>query len=90
MGGVAGDAGRVGPDIEAAVAAGEVHALLCAVAERTGDMSLLRDDLAPDQAQLLTPGWGLGPEQIAEARELAAAALAAHRRGGGARSPLDP
>ena len=52
MGGVAGDAGARRPDIEAAVAAGEVHALLCAVAEHTGDLSLLRDDLAPDQAQL--------------------------------------
>jgi 4-hydroxyacetophenone monooxygenase len=83
MGGVAGGAGARRPDIETAVAAGEVHALLCAAAERTGDLSLLRDDLAPDQAQLLTPGWGLGPEQIAEARSLAAEALAAHEEASG-------
>ena len=62
------DDGYGRPDIEAAVAAAEVHPLLCAVAQRTGDLSLLRDDFAPDQAQLLTPGRGLGPEQEDEAR----------------------
>jgi 4-hydroxyacetophenone monooxygenase len=66
------------PDIEAAVAAAEVHPLLCAVAQRTGDLTLLRDEFAPDQTQLLTPGRGLGPEQEDEARRLAAAALVAH------------
>ena len=45
----------------------EVHPLLCAVAHLTGDFSLLRADLAPDQAQMLVPGRGLGPEQEAEA-----------------------
>jgi len=43
----------------------EVHPLLCAVAHLTGDFSLLRADLAPDQAQMLVPGRGLGPEQEA-------------------------
>ena len=62
-----------------ALAAAEVHPLLCAVAHLTGDLSLLRPDLAPDQLQLLVPGRGLGPEQEAEARELAAQALIAHR-----------
>jgi 4-hydroxyacetophenone monooxygenase len=88
MGGVVGGAGARRPDIETAVGAAEVHALLCAVAERTGDLSLLRDELAPDQAQLLTPGWGLSPEQIAEARALAADALAAHEDAGGPERPL--
>ncbi len=59
--------------------AAEVHPLLCAVAHLTGDFSLLREDLAPDQSQLLVPGRGLVPEQEAQARTLAARALA--RRG---------
>ena len=45
----------------AACAAADVHPLLCAVAHRTGDLSLLREEFAPDQAQLLVPGCGLGP-----------------------------
>jgi 4-hydroxyacetophenone monooxygenase len=63
---------------EAALAMAEVHPLLCAVAHRTGDLSLLRDDFAPDQTQLLVPGRGLGPEQEAEARRLAGEALQAY------------
>lgn len=70
------------PDLEAAVAAADVHPLLCAVAERTGDLSLLREEFAPDQTQLLQPGRGLGPEQEDEARRLAAEALAAHHETG--------
>jgi 4-hydroxyacetophenone monooxygenase len=57
------------------VATADVHPLLCAVAHLTGDFSLLRADLAPDQEQMLVPGRGLGPEQEAEARDLSAAAL---------------
>jgi len=68
--------------VAAAFAAAEVHLLLCAVAQVTGDLSLLRPDLAPDQEQLLVPGHGLGPEQQEEGRELAAAALAAHAASG--------
>ena len=52
--------------------------MLCAVAQVTGDLSLLRQEFEPDQTQLLTPGRGLGPEQEAEARRLAEAALEAH------------
>ena len=84
MGGV-GNGRRDGPDparVDAAFAAAEVHPLLCAVAHRTGDLSLLRPDFAPDQTQLLVPGRGLGPEQEAEARALAAAALLEHARSG--------
>ncbi|HEY1653169.1 MAG TPA: NAD(P)/FAD-dependent oxidoreductase [Acidimicrobiales bacterium] len=83
MGGAVGRERDGHPDIEAAVAAAEVHPLLCAVAQRTGDFSLLRDDFAPDQTQLLTPGRGLGPEQEDEARRLATAALVAHNDSGG-------
>jgi 4-hydroxyacetophenone monooxygenase len=81
MGG-AGGARHGRSDIEAAVAAAEVHPLLCAVAQRTGDLSLLREDFAPDQTQLLTPGRGLGPEQEDEARRLATDALLTHIEAG--------
>ena len=81
MGGAEGAQGDH-PDLEAAVAAAEVHPLLCAVAQRTGDLSVLRDEFAPDQTQLLQPGRGLGPEQEAEARRIAAEALAAHQEAG--------
>ena len=70
-----GGAGVTRRDVEAVFAAAEVHPLLCAVAHLTGDLSLLRPDLGPDQAQLLVPGRGLSPEQEAEARALAAAAF---------------
>src|ERR1700722_15707736 len=70
----------VGPaaaeQLQAACAAADVHPLLCAVAHLTGDLSLLRDEFAPDQGQLLVPGCGLGPEARAEARAVAAHALA--------------
>lgn len=75
-------------DLDEMLAAAEVHPLLCAVAHLTGDFSLLRDDLAPDQAQMLVPGRGLGPEQEAEARELAAHALVRHQEAGGTRHEL--
>ncbi len=86
MGGAGGAHGR--SEMEAAVAAAEVHPLLCAVAQRTGDLSLLRDDFAPDQTQLLTPGRGLGPEQEEEARRLAVEALVAHNESGAPEHPL--
>src|SRR6516162_698433 len=81
MGGVGG-AGGDGPDLEAAIAAADVHPLLCAVAQRTGDFSLLRDEFTPDQTQLLQPGRGLGPEQEDGARRLAVETLAAHQDAG--------
>jgi 4-hydroxyacetophenone monooxygenase len=64
--------------LEEALAAADVHPLLCAVAQVTNDLSLLREELAPDQAQLFIPGRGLTPEQEAEARRLAGDALQAH------------
>jgi 4-hydroxyacetophenone monooxygenase len=69
-------------EITAACAAADVHPLLCAVAHRTGDVSLLREEFAPDQAQLLVPGCGLLPEQQSEARALAVAALSDHLASG--------
>ncbi len=78
MGGTDGGAVVDAARLTAAFAAADVHPLLCVVAHRTGDLSLLADELAPDQEQLLVPGRGLGPEQEAEARRRAAAALSAH------------
>jgi 4-hydroxyacetophenone monooxygenase len=70
--------------LDAAFATADVHPLLCAVAHRTGDLSLLRPELAPDQSQMLVPGRGLGPEQEDEARRLAADAWYAHAASGAA------
>jgi 4-hydroxyacetophenone monooxygenase len=68
--------------VAAAAATADVHPLLCAVAHRTGDLSLLRAAFEPDQAQLLVPGRGLGPAEEAEARALAVAALTEHLASG--------
>jgi 4-hydroxyacetophenone monooxygenase len=73
--------------VRAALDGADPHALLVAVAHATGDQSILRDDLRPDQLQLLIPNAGLSPDQVAEARDLAAAALVAHRDAG---SPPPP
>ncbi len=75
--------------IEAACGAADVHPLLCAVAEATGDLSLLRDEFAPDQRQLFAPGGGLEPEMQAQARAMAAAALGAHLAAGAPSLALD-
>ncbi|HVB92471.1 MAG TPA: NAD(P)/FAD-dependent oxidoreductase [Acidimicrobiales bacterium] len=68
--------------LRAALEVAEVHPLLCAVAQVTGQLDVLRADLAPDQEQLLVPSRGLGAEQEAEARALAADALEAHASSG--------
>ncbi len=74
--------------MEAAFASADVHPLLCAVAHRTGDLSLLRPELAPDQTQMLVPGRGLSPGQEADARRLAADAWCAHAESGAAEHEL--
>ena len=71
--------------LTAAFAAADVHPLLCAVAHRTGDLSLLRDELAPDQEQLLVPGRGLGPDRRPRRAGGPQAALSAHSGFGPAR-----
>ena len=76
--------------VAAACAAADVHPLLCAVAHRTGDLSLLREEFAPDQAQLLVPGCGLGPGAMSEAHALAAAALSDHLASGRPDHALTP
>lgn len=65
--------------LRSACDAADVHPLLCAVAHVTGDLTLLREEYAPDQTQLLVPGCGLSPETMEAARAAAGGALAAHR-----------
>ncbi len=60
----------------------ELPPLLPALAYATGDLSLLRDDLRPDQALLALPQAGLTDGQQDEIRGLALAALARYRDGG--------
>jgi 4-hydroxyacetophenone monooxygenase len=80
------DAQRIATACDAA----DVHPLLCAVAHRTGDLSLLREAFEPDQGQLLVPGRGLGPGEEAAARALAGAALADHLASGRPDHELTP
>lgn len=56
--------------------------LLPALAQITGDQSLLREDLFPDTVVIADPQGGLSPEAQAAARELALETLAAWRDGG--------
>lgn len=63
--------------IAAAVRAAHVPSLLAALAQTTGDVSLLRDDLRPDPARVREPSGGMSKEQRAAARLLAAEVLAA-------------
>src|SRR5262245_28193783 len=69
-------------EIRAHLAEAEVPPLLPAIAYATGDLSLLRDDLRPDPLLVAMPQGGLGEDQLAEARELAAQALIRFRDGG--------
>jgi 4-hydroxyacetophenone monooxygenase len=69
-------------ELRAVVADADPFALVVAVAHATGDLSLVRDDFAPDQLMLLQEDAGKAPEQIAEMRRLAAEALLRHRDAG--------
>ncbi|TDD36467.1 flavin-containing monooxygenase [Saccharopolyspora elongata] len=62
--------------LRAAIGEAEIPALLPALAQLTGDLSLLRDDLRPDPTDRFSPQGALGDEQLAAARELALRALA--------------
>jgi len=73
--------------IRSAIEEADPVPLLAAVAQITGDLSLLEGDLRPDPSRLLEPDAGLSPEQIADARRLAGDALIAFRDGGGAPAP---
>ncbi len=74
--------------IRAAVAVASPVPLLAALAQITGDPSLLRDDLRPDPSQILDPNGGLDENQIAQSRALAVAALIRFRDGGSVRVAL--
>jgi len=74
-------------EIRASLGDAPVPPLLASVAHLTGDRSIIRDDLRPDLARVLEPDAGYSPEQIAEARELAAAALIRHRDAGNPKQP---
>jgi 4-hydroxyacetophenone monooxygenase len=73
--------------IRAGLADAPIPPLLAAIAHLTGDRSLLRDELRPDLTRVLEPDAGYTPDEIAAARELAAAALARHRDAGNPRCP---
>jgi 4-hydroxyacetophenone monooxygenase len=69
-------------EIRAHLAEAEVPPLLPALAYATGDLSLLHDDLRPDPSMVALPQGGLGEDQLAAARELAAQALIRFRDAG--------
>src|SRR4051812_16384449 len=58
-----------------------VPALLVALAQATGDLSLLRDELRPDPARVQEPHGGMTKDQWVAGHELAAAALERLDRG---------
>jgi 4-hydroxyacetophenone monooxygenase len=74
-------------EIRACVAHADLPALLAAVAQLTGDYSLLRDDLRPDPARMLEPDAGLTPDQIATGQALATEALIRYRDAGSVPAP---
>src|SRR3954452_24293949 len=74
-------------EIRASLVDAAIPPLLASVAHLTGDLSIILDDLRPDLARVLEPDAGYSPEQIAEARELAAGALIRHRDSGSPRQP---
>jgi 4-hydroxyacetophenone monooxygenase len=73
--------------IRAALDDADVAALLPAVAQLTGDLSLLRADLAPDSSMIMDPTAGMTPEMMAEARDIAATALIRFRDAGSVAAP---
>ena len=68
-------------ELRSAIAHADVVSLLPALAYATGDLSLLRDDLRIDKANIRQPDAGLTPEQVATARDLAFEALVRLRDG---------
>jgi 4-hydroxyacetophenone monooxygenase len=74
-------------EIRAAVADAAVPPLLCAVAQLTGDDSVLRDALRPDMTKILEPNGGYTDEQSAEAHRIAVDALIGFRDSGAPPAP---
>ena len=71
------------------LAEAELAPLVPAVAQLTGDYTLLREDLRPDPALVLEPEGGLTEDQLAEIRELLFGALSRWREAGSPPAP-DP
>jgi 4-hydroxyacetophenone monooxygenase len=74
-------------EIRASLVDAPIPPLLASVAHLTGDRSIVRDDLRPDLTRVLEPDAGYSQDQIAEARELAAAALIRYRDAGSPKPP---
>src|ERR1700730_13568812 len=68
--------------IAAAVEDAYLPGLLASLAQATGDLSLLREELRPAPTRMREPQGGLAPERIAEAKSLVLDALARFRDGG--------
>src|SRR5690606_29552091 len=75
-------------ELRAVVEAAELHALLPTLAQLTGDLSLLRDDLRLPAEALISPDLALSEEAVADGRELAFKALAAYRDAGAPKPQL--
>ena len=73
--------------IRTALEDAHLPSLLPALAQITGDRSLLREDLFPDTVTLAAEQGGLSPEAQAAARELALETLAAWRDSGSVVAP---
>lgn len=73
--------------IEAALRDAEIPALLPAIAQATGDLSILREDVRPDPSDLLGAQGGLTEEQLDTARALALDALRRFRDAGSKPAP---
>jgi 4-hydroxyacetophenone monooxygenase len=76
-------------ELQSYVAEAELPPLLPALAYATGDLSLLREELRPDQNLVALPQGGLTPDQQATIRGLAVQALA-HFRDTGSRPAPPP
>lgn len=74
-------------ELRAALADCEIPPLLPALAYATGDLSLLRPELRPDPLLASMPQAGLTDDQLAEARDVAFAALVRFRDGGSVPAP---
>jgi 4-hydroxyacetophenone monooxygenase len=61
--------------IRRALELADVPPLVASIAYATGDLSILRDEFAPDPTMILDPNGGVPPEAQAEARRLAFEAL---------------
>ncbi len=73
--------------IEAALRDAEIPALFPALAQATGDLSILREDLRPDPSDLLGAQGGLSDDQLVAARSLALDVLRRFRDAGSPQPP---